>query len=91
MFYNLLNELKKLSNLVLDSGYYRRTGIMKSYILFINRVDDPFNYRGITLTSFLGKLFSTLLHVRIENEGEKKNYSPSPKQASGKIIEQQTI
>ena len=40
---------------------------------------DPSNYRGITLTSCLRKIFSTLLHVRIENEVEKKKIlSQSP-------------
>ena len=40
---------------------------------------DPSNYRGITLTSCLRKTFSTLLHVRIENEVEKKKIlSQSP-------------
>ena len=38
---------------------------------------DPSNYRGITLISCLGKLFSTLLHVRIENEVEKRFLSQS--------------
>ena len=33
---------------------------------------DPSNYRGITLTSCLGKPFSALLHVTIETEVEKK-------------------
>ena len=69
--YNLLNELKKVFNLVLDSGCYpenwNRGMICKSGPKY-----DPSNYRGITLTSCLGKLFSTLLHIRIENEVEKK-------------------
>ena len=34
----------------------------------------PSNYHGITLISCLGKLFNTLVHVRIENEVEKKNF-----------------
>ena len=34
--------------------------------------NDPSDYRGITLTCCLGKLFSTLLRVRIENGVEKK-------------------
>ena len=40
---------------------------------------DPSNYREITLTSCLRKIFGTLLHVRIENEVEKKKIlSQSP-------------
>ena len=31
------------------------------------------NYGGIIRTGCLGKLFSAVLHVRIENEVEKKN------------------
>ena len=52
---------------------------------------DPSNYRGIILTSCLGQLFSTPLHVRFENEAERKKYSPSPKQAPKKTIERQSI
>ena len=33
---------------------------------------DSSNCHGVTLTSCLGKLFSTLSHVKIENELEKK-------------------
>ena len=53
--YNLINELKKLFNFVLDSGYYPKNwnhGIIntvyKSDIKY-----DPSHYRGITLTSSL--------------------------------------
>ena len=71
---NLLNELKKLFNLALDSGYYPENwnhGMI--YTVYKSGPKyDPSDYRGITLTSCLGKLFSTLLHVRIENEVEKK-------------------
>ena len=34
---------------------------------------DPSNYRGITLFSSLGKIFSSLIYNRIENEIEKKD------------------
>ena len=72
--YNLLNELKRLFNLALDSGYYPENwnhGMMHT-IYKSGPKNDPSNYREITLTSCLGKLFSTLLHVRIEIEVEKK-------------------
>ena len=73
--YSVLNELKRHFNLVLDSRYYPEnwnhgTGI---YLIYKSGPKtDPSNYRGITPTTCLGKLFSTLLHVRIENEVEKK-------------------
>ena len=73
--YNLLNELKKLFNLVLDSGYYPgkwNYGMM--YTIYKSGPKyEPSNCCEITLTSCLGKLFSTLLNVRIENEVEKRN------------------
>ena len=49
--------------------------------VFISQVKKNYrsNYRGIALTSCLGKLFSTLLHVRIENEVEKKKLLPQSK------------
>ena len=79
--YNLLNELKKPFNLVLDSGYYPESwnhGMIYT-IYKSGPKHDPSNYRGITLTSCLRKTFSTLLHVRIENEVEKKKIlSQSP-------------
>ena len=52
---------------------------------------DSSNCHGVTLTSCLGKLFSTLSHVKIENELEKKKYSPILKQASEKNMEGQAI
>ena len=72
--YNLLNELKRLFNLALDSGYYPEKwnhGMMHT-IYKSGPKNDPSNYREITLTSCLEKFFSTLLHVRIENGVEEK-------------------
>ena len=60
--YNLLKELKKLFNLVLDSGYYPENwnyGVIYT-IYKLGPKYGPSNYRGITLTSCLRKLFSTL-------------------------------
>ena len=72
--YNLLNELKKLFNLVLDSGYYPgkwNHGII--YTIYKSGPKDELsNCCEITLAICLGKLFSTFLHVRIENGVEKK-------------------
>ena len=77
--YNLLNEIKKLFNLALDSGYCLKkwNHEMINTIYKSDPKYDPSNYRGITLTSCLGKLLSTLLHIRIENEVEKKLLSQS--------------
>ena len=46
---------------------------------------DPSNYRGITLTSCLGKPFSALLHVTIETEVEKKLTLPIPSRLQKKL------
>ena len=79
--YNLLNEIKKPFNLVLDSGHYPESwnhGMIYA-IYKSGPKHDPSNYREITLTSCLRKIFGTLLHVRIENEVEKKKIlSQSP-------------
>ena len=72
--HNLLNELKKLFNRALDSSYYpENQNHQMIYTIYKSGPKiEPSNYRGITLTGCLGKLFSTLLHVRIDNEVEKK-------------------
>ena len=72
--YNLLNELKKLFNLALDSGCYPENwnhGMIYTILKSGSKYGSS-NYCGITLTSCLGKLFSTFLHFRIENEVERK-------------------
>ena len=72
--YNLLNELKKKKNLALDSVYYPQNwnhGMIYTTYKSGSKYARS-NYYGITLTSCLGKLFSTLLHLRIENELEQK-------------------
>ena len=77
--YNLLNKLKKHFDLALDSGYYLENwnhGMIHTFYKSCPRY-DPSNYRGILLTSCLGKPFSTLLHVKIDNEVEKKLLSQS--------------
>ena len=65
--YSLLNELKNLFNLALDSGYYPENESHGTiYTIYkLSPKYDPSNYRWIILTGCLGKLFSTLLHVRI--------------------------
>ena len=49
----------------------------------------PSNFRGIPLLSLIGKLFSSLVYNRIENEVESKD--TLLKQVLGKITKQQTI
>ena len=85
--YNLLNKNKKLFNLVLGSGYYPENwnhGMIHT-IYKSGPKYDPSNYRGIKLTSCFGKNFSTLLHIRIENEVEKKNDLPIPSRLQKKL------
>ena len=60
--YNLLNELKRLFNLVSDSVYYPENWNHEMICTTYKSgpKNDPSNHHGITLTSCLGKLFSTL-------------------------------
>ena len=52
---------------------------------------DPSDYRGITLLSSLGKLFTALVYNRIENEIKSKDIF-SPSQADlAKVTEQLTL
>ena len=70
-----LSKITKLFNLILDSVYYPETwnhGLIHSK--HKNGSDkDPLNYRGITLLSSLGKLYSSPVYKRIENEIESKD------------------
>ena len=73
--YALLRKITKLFNLILHSGYYPETwnhGLIHSIHKNASKM-DPSNYRGITLFSSLGKIFSSLIYNRIENEIEKKD------------------
>ena len=67
--------LQVLFNKILTSGQYPSYW-NKGYIkpLFKSGLtDDPSNYRGITICSSLGKLFSLILHARISNYIEQHN------------------
>ena len=78
----LLSKVTKLFNIILDSGYYAETwnhGLIHSIHKNGSKM-DPLNYRGITLLSSLGKLFSSLIYNCIENEIESKDIL-SPSQA----------
>lgn len=60
--------LKKLFNLIFSSGFYPSSWAM-GYISPIFKTGDnskPDNYRGITITSNIGKLFNMVLNNRLD-------------------------
>ena len=64
----LLDCLNKVFNTVLTSGSFPKIWA-KGYIVPIFKngsKDDPANYRGITIGSNLGKLFTKILNTRLE-------------------------
>ncbi|MEW8544951.1 MAG: reverse transcriptase family protein, partial [Candidatus Thiodiazotropha sp.] len=66
--YDLLPCIEKLFNLILTTGYYPKVwsqGILVPLYKAADRM-DPNNYRGITITSSLGKLFNSILNTRLE-------------------------
>lgn len=69
----LLPCLNKLFNLIFSSGHYPTTWA-KGYISPIFKTgdsSDPDNYRGITITSNIGKLFNTILNSRLDKYFER--------------------
>ncbi len=61
--------LKKIFNLILSVGYFPRSW-RKGLVINIHKsgiVSDPNNYRGITLSSSIGKLFSGIMNLRLIN------------------------
>ena len=71
----LIADIKNLFNVIFDSEYYPKTwnhGLIKS-IFKTGAKEDPSNYRGITLMSCLGKVYSTVLYKRIETEIENND------------------
>lgn len=65
----LVPLLKKLFNLILSSGYYPNQW-KKGLVINIFKSGEkemPENYRGITLTSCLGKIYSLILNNRLVN------------------------
>ena len=71
----MLILIKELFNKILDTSYYPESwnhGVIHS-IHKSGDKKDPNNYRGITVTSCLGKLFSTILYKRIEAYLESNN------------------
>ena len=65
----LLPCLSQLFNICFSFGHYPASWA-KGYITPIYKSDDPSNpnnYRGITITSSLGKLFNGILNTRLDN------------------------
>ena len=64
----LIVLIVKRFNLVLLSGIVptnRCIGIIKSIYKKKGSIDDPDNYRGITLLSCIGKLFTASINARL--------------------------
>ena len=65
----LLAPLTKLFNLVLNSGHYPVTWAKGRIISLHKKGDasDPSNFRGITISSCVGKLFNNILNKRLNS------------------------
>ncbi len=66
----------KLFNLILDTGHIPEiwsVGVIKPIYKNKGRSDDPDNYRGITLVSCLGKLYTGILNSRLSSFIESNN------------------
>lgn len=65
--YLMLNSLGKLFNFILNYGTFPQSW-NESYLVLLyksgNRL-DPSNYRGISITSNIGKLFNRIIHIRL--------------------------
>ena len=71
----LLPSLQKLFNLCLINGHYPKSWA-SGYITTIHKSGDqtnPNNYRGITVTSAIGKVFNSVLNNRLEQFLTKNN------------------
>lgn len=71
----LLPSLEKIFNACLTSGNYPKNWAA-GYITPIHKsgdISDPNNYRGISVTSAIGKLFNSILDNRLDNFLEKLN------------------
>ncbi|XP_078659029.1 uncharacterized protein LOC144904189 [Branchiostoma floridae x Branchiostoma belcheri] len=65
--HTLIKPLTKLFNLFLSSGYFPQNWCT-SHIVALHKggsKDDPSNYRGISVTSCLAKLFTSILNTRL--------------------------
>ena len=65
----LITCLMKLFNFILSSGINSRVWSEGNIIPIYKAVDpaDPNNYRGITITSCVGKLLNRILNSRLES------------------------
>ena len=64
----MLNNFTKLFNILLDTGFIPSDwciGIIKPLFKNKGSTEDPNNYRGITILSCFGKLFTSILNNRI--------------------------
>ena len=63
----ILDPLTKLFNLILTSGCFPEQWAIGRIVSIHKKGDalDPANYRGITITSCLGKLFTNILNFRL--------------------------
>ena len=74
--YYLMPSLEKLFNDILDSGTFPthwNIGVIKPLYKRKGDKRSPANYRGITLTSCLGKLFTSILQSRLNKFIEQHN------------------
>ena len=72
----LMPSLEKLFNDILDSGTFPthwNIGVIKPIYKRKGDKRSPANYRGITLTSCLGKLFTSILQSRLNEFIEQHN------------------
>ena len=67
---NMIEHLQTVFNNIMESGHYPTSwnqGLICS-IYKLSKKDDPNNYRGITFSNCLGKLFNTILCNRVQYE-----------------------
>ncbi len=65
---NAVSLIVKIFNIVLESGLVPTSwsvGVIKPIFKNKGSIDDPDNYRGITLLSCLGKLFTNCINKRL--------------------------
>ena len=60
----IIDMIVRLFNVILDTGYWS-VGIIKPLYKNTGARDNPNNYRGITILSCLGKLFSIFFNSRL--------------------------
>ena len=88
----MTEHLYTLFNNIMESGYYPTSwnqGLICS-IYKLGKKDDPNNYRGITLSNCLGKLFNKILCNELQMNLKKILFHPLPKMDFRKITELQT-